>query len=88
MGKSLIWSEDMDYVLGWARDFEDEQDFVETVKSQYEETEDHECVVTAVLRELCFVTEKGLRPETITPVRIADVTMEEFYTAKVEPMEE
>ncbi|WP_157930369.1 hypothetical protein, partial [Mycobacteroides abscessus] len=85
MSKELIWSDEMEYVYGWYRDFESIQEFIETVKSRYE---DGECNVEDAKRELCFVTERGLKPDLIVPVNLTDVTLEEFYTARVEPIEE
>jgi hypothetical protein len=85
MAKELLWAEDMDSVMGWARDFESKDDFINEVKHNYE---DGDCNVFDVEKRLCISTEKGIEAETICPIEDTDIEMEWFYIASVESLEE
>lgn len=84
MARELLWSEDMDFVYGWFKDFKDERDFIREVQNQYE---DGECKVTNVIKEHCILTEEGLRGDMVAPIRLTDIEIELFYTASVEGIE-
>lgn len=85
MSKELLWSEDMDFVYGWEKDFENKTDFINTVKKQYE---DGECDVINIKIEPCIATEKGIMADKITPLALTDIVIENFYTAQIEPIKE
>lgn len=84
MAKELIWSENMDYVYGLAKDFESEDDFVSTVKSEYE---DGECMVTEVKIQPCIYAPDGVRGDAIIPLKLVEIHIENYYTARVEQVE-
>jgi hypothetical protein len=80
MAKELIWSEDSEKVYGWKKDYKTKDEFVSNVKSQYE---DGECVVTNVKEEVCICTCQAIPADIIMPLTLADVSIENFYTADV-----
>ncbi|GBF35425.1 hypothetical protein DCCM_4552 [Desulfocucumis palustris] len=85
MAKELLWSEDMDYVYGWKKDFESKDEFIGEVKKQYE---DGECEVVNVKIEPCIASEEGIPGDKVIPLALTDVVIENFYTAQVQPINE
>lgn len=85
MAKELLWSEEMDSVIGWARDFKNTSDFIDEVKGQYE---NGPIDVTNVRVQACICTEEGIPGDTIMPLSSTDVVIENFYTARISEIEE
>lgn len=85
MAKELLWSEDGSYVYGWEKDFKNTEEFINVVKYEYD---DGECDVFDIRKEHCVITEKGIEAEIVIPLRLSDIEIELFYTARVEPKEE
>ncbi|WP_110929726.1 hypothetical protein [Paenibacillus bouchesdurhonensis] len=84
MAKELIWSEESDFVYGRAVEFENKEDFINTVKDQYE---DGECEVADVKIQPCVWTERTIPKECLVTLSSAYAVIENYYTASVSDIE-
>lgn len=78
--RTLFWSEVSRFVYGYRHEFEDEEDFIQEVKLQ----NDEECKVKNVKVEPCILSGNEIYADTITPLKLADFSIKNFYTAEVE----
>lgn len=84
MAKELIWSEESEYVYGRQAEFANKEDFAKEVKSQYE---DGECNVQDVKIEPCLYSERTLPGDHLIPLSLEEVSIENYYSARVEQAE-
>lgn len=78
--KSLFWSEDGEKVYSLQSQYKSADEFIANVMNNYDEGE---CVVENVRVESCICSEKGVPAETIVPMSLTDIVIENYYTADV-----
>ncbi|HHX63150.1 MAG TPA: hypothetical protein GX707_20930 [Epulopiscium sp.] len=81
MAKELGWSECGRKVYGLKKDFENEQDFIDTVKNQYD---DVEITITDIKTEPCIFTTREIPADTLVPLSDIEITIESFITGIIE----
>ncbi|MDN4067673.1 hypothetical protein QYF50_07175 [Paenibacillus vini] len=84
MAKELIWSNEDEYVYGRLAEFHCKEDFVSTVKVQY----DGNCEVIDVKIEPCLYSERTLPGDHLIPLSLEEVSIENYYSGKVMPLVE
>jgi len=85
MPKELLWSEDQDFVYGLKSDFESKIEFTEQVINHYE---NGPCVVKNIQVQPCLFTTDEILPDVLIPLSLTDISIENYYTAEVEEVEE
>lgn len=88
MSKNLIWNEDTDYVYGLKVEFKNKEEFIETVKKEYETFDIGKMEIKEVTVEPCLCTESGLPAEAIVPLSATNIVIENYYLARIEPIED
>lgn len=81
--KSLFWSEDSEQVYGRVSDFETKEEFIAEAKKQ----NDGPIELKDVKVETCVMTIDGLQAETLMPVSLTDLKIENYYSAEVEHLD-
>lgn len=81
--KALFWSEDSEQVYGRISDFETEDEFIAEAKKQ----NDGPIELKDVKVETCIMSIEGLRPETLIPFSLTDLSIENYYSAEVEHLD-
>lgn len=84
MAKELIWSNEDEYVFGRQVEFENKEDFIKTVKDQYE---NGECNVVDIAVEPCFHSAEPIPSEYLVPLSLTDFCIENYFMGKVVPVE-
>lgn len=81
--KALFWSEDSEQVYGRVSDFETKEEFIAEAKKQ----NDGPIELKDVKVETCVMTIDGLQAETLMPVSLTDLKIENYYSAEVEHLD-
>lgn len=85
MAKEILFSEDNDLAYGRAMDFDNENEFIEAVKSQYD---DGPISVTNIKVETCVHSSSGVPRELLVTMKGIDITVEDYYTADITELDE
>ena len=81
MAKEILWSEDGEKAYGWKKDFKNTDEFIEAVKSQYD---DGEITITDIKTETCISSSKEIPADVFMPLTNVEITIESFITGFIE----
>ncbi|ABW19458.1 hypothetical protein [Alkaliphilus oremlandii] len=79
----LLWNEDMDRVYGKVSDFENQGDFINTVKQYCKDVEEGDCIVENIEIDTCVSTCNGIEAETLIKIKDTDIEIATYYMADV-----
>lgn len=85
MAKEILFSEGNELAYGSAMDFDSENEFVEAVKSQYD---DGPINVINVKVETCIHSMSGVPSELLVTMKKIDINIEDYYIGEIVEVEE